>query len=236
MLLAVTAPLDTSWGMIAQAARGDLTRRDEFACRYRPVLLAYFSARWRGPGQAQLVEDAVHEVFLDCFKEGGVLARANPGRSGGFRAFLYGVARCVALRFEERRHRDREQQPPSSFFDSCGSDTDPVATAFDRAWAKALMREAADAMLARARQRDERALTQVEILRLKVQQGLPIREIAKQLDLESAHAHAEYRAARQVFRRELMEVVRRHLPSAVDTEVEAECRELLLLLRGSRDG
>ena len=47
-------------------------------------------------------EDAVQEVFVECFRRGGALEAVGAGRVPGFRAFLYGVIRNVARRFESR--------------------------------------------------------------------------------------------------------------------------------------
>ena len=48
------------------------------------------------------LDDAVQEVFVECFRQGGVLEAAVDGRVPSFRAFLYGVVRNVARRFESR--------------------------------------------------------------------------------------------------------------------------------------
>ena len=92
----------TSWSLIRRAAAGDPADRDAFAKRYAPVVRSFFCARWKLPLDHYQVEDAAQEVFLECFKENGVLQRADPERGTAFRSFFYGVARRVAGRVEQR--------------------------------------------------------------------------------------------------------------------------------------
>ena len=91
--------------MIDRAAIGDTSQQKEFATRYYPVVAAYLGARWRGSRLFSELEDACQEVFTECFSENGPLARADREKIGGFRAFLYGIARNVARRVEERQFR-----------------------------------------------------------------------------------------------------------------------------------
>ena len=48
------------------------------------------------------LDDVTQEVFVECFRTGGVLEAAGSGRVPRFRAFLYGVIRNVARRVESR--------------------------------------------------------------------------------------------------------------------------------------
>ena len=102
----------TCWTVIRGAAEGRSEAREEFARRYLPVVRAYLGARWRGLPLMQEIDDAAQEVFLDCFKEEGVLDRADSDRPGGFRAFFYGVVRNMARRVEERRGRSHARRGP----------------------------------------------------------------------------------------------------------------------------
>src|SRR5690349_11127268 len=95
----------TCWTVIQGAAAGSATDRDDFVRRYSPVIRAYLTARWQNSTYRQEIEDGVQEVFLESFRHGGILERANPVPPGGFRPFLYGVARNVALRMEARLAR-----------------------------------------------------------------------------------------------------------------------------------
>jgi RNA polymerase sigma-70 factor (ECF subfamily) len=111
----------TCWTVIQGAAAGSAADRDDFVRRYRPLIRAYLAARWQDSAYRQEVDDGVQEVFLECFRRGGVLERANPVHAGGFRAFLYGVIRNVALRIEARLARHRRQEPPGGFDPAAGS-------------------------------------------------------------------------------------------------------------------
>lgn len=97
----------TCWTVLHAAAGGNDAAREEFARRYAPLVRAYLAAWWRGSPLVGEVDDAVQDVFVECLRDGGMLERAEPGRSGGFRAFLYGLVRNVALRFETKRARRR---------------------------------------------------------------------------------------------------------------------------------
>src|SRR5215471_2761171 len=96
------SPESTCWTVIRAAAAGSPTDREELARRYLSVVRAYLAARWRGAPLLAERDDAVQEVFVECFRRGGALEAAGAGRVPGFRAFLYGVIRNVARRFESR--------------------------------------------------------------------------------------------------------------------------------------
>ncbi|MBN2489659.1 MAG: sigma-70 family RNA polymerase sigma factor, partial [Planctomycetes bacterium] len=98
----------TCWTVIQGAARGRAEDREEFALRYAPVLRSYLQGRWGDSPLAAHLDDAVQDVFVECFKESGVLDRADRIGQGSFRRFLYGVVRNVARRFEERTAGARE--------------------------------------------------------------------------------------------------------------------------------
>src|SRR6185437_2518113 len=59
----------------------------------------------RAYAQSQLPATPDEAKFVECFKQGGMLAHVERDRSGGFRAFLFGVVRNVARRSETRRGR-----------------------------------------------------------------------------------------------------------------------------------
>ena len=86
--------------MIQDAAAGDGAARAEFARRYTPLVRAYLGARWRATPLVAEIDDAAQDVFLGCFRDGGVLTRVEAGRPGGFRAFLFGVVRNGARQVE----------------------------------------------------------------------------------------------------------------------------------------
>src|SRR6266540_1305857 len=96
----------TCWTVVRAAIAGGDSDRDAFARRYSPVVRAYLGARWRGSALLGELEDAHQEVFVELFKTDGALDRFEAGAGGGFRAFLFAVARNVALRTERGRAQD----------------------------------------------------------------------------------------------------------------------------------
>jgi len=212
---------DTVWAVIDRARRGDGEARSLFANRYEPVVRAYFVARWRGTPLSWDVDDALQEVFVDFLN--GALQGVDPERP--FRPFLYGVARIVALRTEERRARDRGVTLESEHVQALESDNDAASVVFDRAWAEALVREA-KVLQAASAGGDEAATRRVELLELRFGEGLPIRSIAQRFGEDPDRVHRQYAQARLDFLRALREVVRRHHGGA-EGGVDAECSRLL---------
>jgi RNA polymerase sigma factor (sigma-70 family) len=222
---------ETCWTLIRDAAAGRAEARSRFALRYLPVVKAYLGARWRGSPFAAEIDDAAQEVFVDCFRPGGVLERAEPSAANGFRAFLYGVARNAALHVETRRAREAERREETTFYaERIASDEDRLSKVFDRAWAQSVMREAGDLQAARASEKGEEALRRVELLRLRFHEGMPIREIARLWGEEPDHLHHEYAQARREFHEALSEVVVLH-QRCPPGRAEEECARLLDLLR-----
>ena len=78
----------TCWTVIRAAAAGSPSDREELARRYLGVVRAYLVARWRGSAILPERDDAVQEVFVECFRRGGALEAAGDGRVPAFRAFL----------------------------------------------------------------------------------------------------------------------------------------------------
>lgn len=218
---------DTCWTVIERAAQGSTADRETFAREYLPAVRAYLRARWRGQPLLQEAEDAVQEVFLECFRS--ALSRTDRERVPSFRAWLYAVVRNVARRFEERRARRRERQPGESGFEEALPAADEsLAHAFDRAWAVAVLRKARDRQVGRAWERGPDAVRRVDLLRLRFEQGLPIREIARRWGCEAAWLHHQYAAAREEFREALHETVARE-HSGTPAEVDRECERLVSL-------
>jgi RNA polymerase sigma-70 factor (ECF subfamily) len=219
----------TCWTVVRGAAEGRPAERAEFARLYEPVLRAFFGARWRRSPLVSDLEDAVQEVFLDCFRSNGALARVDPTRGGGFRPFLRGIARNVALRVETERHRRARDE--GTDLDAISADEETASHAFDREWAGAVMREAADRQIANAT--TEAAKRRVELVRLRFHEGMPIRDIANLWGDDAARLHHEYAQARQEFRRALAEVVAFHHPAGTAEQIDREASDLLSLLGGN---
>ncbi len=216
--------------MIRDAGGGSDVSRDLFARRYRPAIEAYLRARWRSGMLLSEVDDAVQEAFFECFREGGALAKADADRPGGFRAFLFGVCRNVAMRAESRVARKREQAG-LTVMQSTGADaTDAqLSQVFDREWARSIMKQAAARQLELAEASGPHAMRRVELLRLRFQQGQPIRDIATEWSEDAEHLHREYAKARKEFETALLEVVQFHRPGS-PSEARKECAALLGLL------
>jgi RNA polymerase sigma-70 factor (ECF subfamily) len=212
----------TCWTLIRDAASGNTVARESFARVYLPVVKAYLLARWRGGRHS--AEDAAQDVFVECFREGGLLEKADPHRNGGFRAFLLGAVRNVARR-HEIRVRLAAQLPTDLPTDDAGP-----AEAFDRAWARALLREAARVQQTTADASGPAAVRRVELLRLRFYDGLPIRDIADRWGVDAAKLHHEYATAREEFRVALRAVIAFHHPGSPAVELDRACGNLLGLL------
>jgi RNA polymerase sigma-70 factor (ECF subfamily) len=218
----MTSPDVTCWSIIRDAAGGDPAARERFARVYLPVVKAYLAARWKTARQS--VEDAAQDVFVECFRAGGLLEKANPEHNGGFRAFLLGAVRNVARRHEARIRLDAKL--PANM---PADDTAP-AVAFDRAWARSLLKEAARIQEEQAKSAGPAADRRVQLLRLRFHDGLPIRAIAERWGEDAAKLHHEYATARDEFRAALRVVVAFHHPTAPLGELDQHAAELLALL------
>jgi RNA polymerase sigma-70 factor (ECF subfamily) len=219
----MSAPESTCWTVIRAAAAGNPADRDELGRRYLGVVRAYLAARWRGSPLRSDLDDAVQEVFVECFRQGGALEAAGAGRVPSFRAFLYGVVRNVARRFEGRPVRAAAPLP------DIAADEDSLSRLFERTWAQALMSEAAQLQQRRAGERGPDAVQRVELLRLRFEESLPIRTIAERWGVPAARLHPAYALARQEFKAALLEVVAFHHPGS-PAEVEREAASLLAAL------
>jgi RNA polymerase sigma-70 factor (ECF subfamily) len=227
MPLGMTQPETTSWRLIEGAARGGVREKAEFARRYEPSARAYFAARWRGSPLMAEIDDAIQELFVECYRKDGVLAKADPERSGGFRALFFGVVRNVALRCEQKLARDAGKQPDTSVkWERMPDPGASLSTVFDRAWARSVMRDAAAEHAARARREGAAAWRRYEILRLRFQEDMPIRDIAKLWNADAADVHHDYATARREFEAVLREVVAQRC-SGTPEHAEQALKELL---------
>lgn len=223
--------VETCWTLIQAAARGDGGARADCAVRYVPVVRAALAARWEGSPLLREIEDAVQDVFVECLRAGGAIERADPSRPGGFRAYLRGVVQNVAARIERRAAQLMSKRAPKEFDPEHVPAADTrLSVAFDRTWARSIMREAAALHASRAKAQGPAAEMRREILRLRFEEGLPIRDVAPRLGIESSVAHHEYARARKDFRAALHQVVAFHRPGPAE-DVDRECEELLRLLK-----
>ena len=212
----------TRWSGILGAAQGYPLSRDEFVRCYAHVIEAYLGARWRGSPLIAEVADSTQDVFVECLKENGALARADPGNRGGFRTYLFAIVRNVARRTEQKKMRRQEQKLPTD--SSLPGGEEPANRAFDRAWAEAIMRQATRLMTENSRTGGLASQRRVELLRLRFTEGQPTRRIAQDWGMKSAQIQYEYKCARDEFRAALIDVVRQHDPRG---DVDEECVRLL---------
>jgi RNA polymerase sigma-70 factor (ECF subfamily) len=218
----------TCWTLIRAAAAGNPAQREQFACRYQPAIIAYLAARWRGKPLLESLQDAVQEVFLACYRDDGALARVSPSAPGGFRAFLFGIVRHIALRFETRAAFETQRAAGQSALDAAPSGEDPLSRVFDRAWARSIMRDAAQLQADKAAVLGPEALRRVELLRLRFNECLPIRDIAQRWQVEPAKLHREYARARREFKSALLQVLGFY--ESTPELAEQECSRLLNML------
>lgn len=219
----------TPWSVVLGAAAGEPQQREIFARRYEPVVRAYLASRWRVPREHPDVGDVTSDVFVECFKDGGVLERVDRGLEGGFQAYLYGVVRNVA-RMAERRWTQRRQRSagPVSDLDVFEGDEATLSEVFDRAWARSLVGEARQLMHDRAAASSVTA-RRFRALQMRFDEGLPPRRIAEVMELRVESIYELLREGRSEFRATLMGLVADHHPGASQVEIE---RMFVDLLRG----
>jgi RNA polymerase sigma-70 factor (ECF subfamily) len=221
----------TRWSVIRGAALGLRDQREEFARRYAPVVRAYLLARWARSQRREDVDDVVQEVFVQCFRQGGALSRADRARAGGFRAFLYGVVRNVALKSEAMALRRRNRAPRTSLdLDAVPGSDEALSRIFDRAFAMSVLREARDRMAAASLEAGGKARKRFDLLLLRFHEGMPIREIARLWGVEAGALYAEQAKACMEFRMALAEVIGSYHPGTPG-ELRRQSEELLTLLK-----
>lgn len=228
---------DTSWHLVRRAAADDGEGRSVFASHYLPVIRSYLRARWAGGPLIGRVDDAVQDVFLECYRDGGVLHRADEGRRVAFRAFLFGVIRNVALRFEGDLRGERQEVRASTIFlQALPGREASLSRVFDDAWARSLMVQAGELQRRWAESKTgaaaRAAAREIELLELRFQDGLPVRKIAAQWGQDAQSVHRLYQKARQTFHECLRAVVRAQMSSQTSEGVDRECERLFRLVTG----
>ena len=201
-----------------------------FSRNYLQVIRRLLEARWRGTPMHRELDDAVQEVFVECLRPDGPLSRLNAER-GSVSGVLFGVTRNIARRFEERAAKRAGQgQGTDSMFRDIAARESSLSVVFDREWARTMVRMAGERMRVRAESGSPGARLRAEVLRLRFTEGLPIRDIATQWDVDPDSVHRAYAKAREEFRGYLRRVVAQH---AVRTEVDLdqEVTRVLDLLR-----
>jgi len=216
----------TCWTVVRGAAAGHQDDRDRFARQYAPLIRRYLASRWRLAPDHDRVVEASHEAVIQLFKPGGALTNIEHGRDNGFRAFLYGVVRNVALMIERSaRRNDRVQTwsdiDPATIEDSEAS----LSRVFARAWFDMIATEARNLMAARP---GERCKAAYRCLELRYLDGIPPRDIAKRIGLHVKDVYELLRTGRNEYRAALLEVMATYYPDATESELEQRCRELAI--------
>lgn len=220
----------TCWKLIEGAAKGVASDREEFARRYLPSVRDYLRARWRSAPLAADIDDVTQEVFVALLRSGGVLERLDPAQGSGFRGLLFGVTRKTALHAERTRARrlkrvtDEAVEP-----DRAPADDPTLSRIFDRSYAKAIVQQAREVMEDASRERGVEAVRRVRLLSAIFHDGVAIRDLAQQWDVDAAHLHREYAKARREFRAAMRTVVA-GTDGCSDERAEQECARLLQLL------
>lgn len=221
----------TSWSLILGAAAGKALDRETFARLYGPVIRAYLAARWHLSFEHAAVQDGTSDVFVECFKGGGALDRVDSRRPGGFRAYLYGIVRNVALMTERKLARRKDGPAAGGLdLDALPDAEDTLSRVFDRAWAEAVVRQARGRMAERAA-RSPAAQRRLQALTMRFEQGQAPRHIAEAFDVPVERVYEILREARAEFRVSLVELMASYHPTCTQAEVESLCVDLLGSLR-----
>jgi len=217
----------TCWTVVLGAAAGDREDREAFSRRYAPVIQAYLAARWRKPIDHDEVVDGAQEVLLQLFRESGALARVDPARAGGFRPYLYGIARNVALTLE-RKAASRKSVSASGELDpdTIEAHEATLSHIFDQAWMGMVVDEARSLLEARAADGGA-AGRRLVCLRLRYEEEIQPQEIAERLGLKVQAVYDLLKQARQEFRSALFEILASYNPAASEKELEETCRDLV---------
>lgn len=226
----------TSWTLIDAAAKGRAEDRERVARLYAPLVRRYLAARWRLSGDHEQVQEGVQDAMLQLFKPGGALQNADPAQSGGFRAYLYGLVRNVALMIERSARRRQDRSEPSGIdLDHIEQSEATLSQVFDREWARMIAQRARVRMLenlrgkqpdAEGEQKHEKGQEIYRCLELRYTEGLAPRDIAEQLGRDVKVVYELLRSARNEYRRALLETVGEFYPGRTYAELEDTCREL----------
>lgn len=209
----------TNWNVIQKSAAADKEQREEFARRYSPIVRDYLTVRWAGSTLAERCEDAEHDVFVECFSNGGVLERADPRHAGGFRPYFYGVIRNIARRHEDDHGKSRGQQLSTDLDEyDLASDETSLSQVLDRSWARSILTEADKCYRRQCEAEGGPAQLRYRLLGMRFEEGLSIREIAKRLKMDVELLHIQYRRARREFRRCLNEELDLHVDPKANRE------------------
>ena len=220
----------THWSLIARAAAGNPLDRDSFVERYAPIVRVFLCARWRLPIDHEAIADATQDVFLQCFRDEGLLDRAARGAVSGFKGYLLGATRNVALMTERRLARERARGSGTEIrFDDVEASTATQSEEFDRAWARMISREARRLLASRS-DHSELTIERWHILALRYEEGLATKAIAERLMIPVERVHERLKQGRKEFGACVMEVMAELHPDDNRAQLERRCGELARFL------
>lgn len=217
----------TSWSIVLGAAAGQPSERERFSRTYGPVIKSYLAARWRVPFDDPEVDDGMQEVFMQIWKPDGALRSVDPSRAGGFRAFLFGIVRNVALMIErsDRRRRRRVATESALGGEPVVSKGPTSSEVFDRAFVEAIAREARGRVVQRLAAKGA-SIDHARVLEMRYADGLPPREIAARLEVPVEAIYEGLRRAKAEYREAVLDVLAFHQPGASRAELEERFSEL----------
>ncbi len=209
----------TLWSEVSRAKARSRTALDRVLGRYRAPVLAYVR---RQGFQAADAEDVTQDVFR-AIVEDDLVARADRNK-GRFRALLLAVTRNV-IRMRRRGERALKRgggRSPVSLADAAADAApDPAAPEadeqFDRLWVAHLLDEA---IRAAGREDEARGTPFLEMLRLKMVEGIAYPELARRFGLQVHDVKNGLHRARKAIRARLWEAIEAYASSIDEYEEE----------------
>ncbi|MCA8957644.1 MAG: sigma-70 family RNA polymerase sigma factor [Planctomycetes bacterium] len=228
---------DQPWRMIAAAAAGDPEARAAFVEAFQPTIRAALERDLKGHlGQPDVIDDLVQEVFVECFKQGGALQRADPTRD--FKSFLLGIVANIRRRAWEVHTRRRLEQEgePHELPDDSG-----VSVTLDRRYAKELFRAALEHVKQRAVSARGRSFNAHDLLIRRYRDDEAPRAIAASIRSDGGECTAKQVSdaagkAKDEFRDALETELRARHPDCSAEEISRMGAELLTLIAKGRSG
>ncbi len=189
------------WALIRAVSRGDQRARQVFCLMWRGAVQRDLWRIWRDSPLRAYAADAEQEVFLECLRPGGALARFDPSRGVPLRGYLRGVVRNVAARVARREasYSRHNQRAGDAVFDWSHGDGDVLLDVEQHELRRCVERAIVELQLVRAC--DSHSMG--ELVRLLFHGGLPVRSVARRWGLPPERVHELRRRACRLLRRRL---------------------------------
>jgi len=219
-----TGMLSSCWELVEAAASDDRVQRSALYARYEPVVRAFFCARWGLDGRHDRVRAAVQETFFELFRPGS--PSDHNAYDASFRDYLLEVVRETAPPFEERAAEAAQHDLAAQL--TVENDA-VVLHAFDRAWARSLVRQAGALQRERASEHRGGAMLRCQLIEMRFNEGLSLGAAGAKMGLQGETLRTAYAKAGREFAAALREVIREHDPSR-PAEVDRTCKNIGRLL------